>query len=109
MARIDELLEAEAVAAEMAEADQDSAVRTDVRITRGHSRSRTLQVRLNDHELDQLTAYADQRGLPVSTVARLFLLQALSPADDLHAVFDRIERDLSNIRREALSTNAPDT
>ena len=106
MARIDELLEAEAVAAELAEADQGSAVRTDVRITRGQSRSRTLQIRLNEHELDQLTAHADQRGLPVSTVARLVLLQALPPADDLKAVFDRIERDLATVRREALSTRA---
>ena len=108
MARIDELLEAEAVAAEKAEVDQDLAPRTDVRITRGHSRSRTLQVRLNDHELDELTAHADQRGLPVSTMARLLLLQALSPADDLNAAFDRIERDLSTVRREALRTNATD-
>ena len=104
MARIDELLAAEAVTAEEAEADQDSAVFADVRITRGHSRSRTLQVRLNEHELDELAALADQRGLPVSTVARILLLQALSPADDLKATFDRVERDLSAIRRKTLST-----
>lgn len=104
MAGIDEILAAEAHAAEAAEADQDSAVRTDVRITRGHPRSRTLQIRLNNHELDELAALADQRGLPVSTVARLLLLQALSPANDLQAVFDRIERDLSSIRRAAFST-----
>lgn len=107
MGRLDDLLAAEAKAAEAAEAagaDQDSALRTDVRITRGHSRSRTLQVRLNDDELDELTALAAQRGLPVSTVARLLLLQACAPADDLNAIFDRLERDLAAVRRKALST-----
>jgi hypothetical protein len=49
MARIDKLLEAEAVAAEMAEADQDSAVRTDVRITRGHSAQRRCAVTPQTH------------------------------------------------------------
>ena len=104
MGRLEELLAAEAAAAEEAEADQNGTMRTDVRITRGHSRSRTLQVRLNAGELDELAVLADQRGLPVSTFARLLLLHALTPADDLQAVFDRIERDLSTVRRQVLST-----
>lgn len=103
MGRLEDLLAAEAKAAEAAEADQDSALRTDVRITRGHSRSRTLQVRLNDHELDDLRVLAAQRGLPVSTVARLLLLQAFAPGDDLNAIFDRLERDLAAVRRNALN------
>lgn len=104
MARIDDLLAAEAVAAEAAEADQGSARRTDVRITRGHSRSRTLQVRLNEDELEALAVMADQRGLPVSTVARLLLLQALTPVDDVTSTFDRLERDLAAVRHRTLST-----
>lgn len=104
MGGLDDLLAAGADAAEAAEGDQVAALRTDVRITRGHSRSRTLQIRLNDHELDELSALADRRGLPVSTIARLLLLQALAPVDDLKSVFDRLERDLSTVRRTALPT-----
>jgi hypothetical protein len=100
MGRLDDLLVTEAKAAEAAEADQGSAIRADVRITRGHSRSRTLQVRLNENELEALAVMADQRGLPVSTVARLLLLQALTPVDDLKAIFDRMERDLAALRRK---------
>lgn len=104
MGKLDDLLAAEAKAAEAAEADQGSALRTDVRITRGHSRSRTLQIRLNENELDALAEMADHRGLPVSTVARVVLLQALTPVDDLNAIFDRIERDLAALRRTTLTT-----
>lgn len=104
MGGLEDLLAAEAAAAEAAEGDQESALSSDARISRGHSRSRTLQVRLNDHELDELAALADHRRLPVSTLARVLLLQALAPADDFKTVFDRIERDLSMIRRQVLRT-----
>jgi len=99
-----ELLDVEGAAAEAAEVDQESSVRTDVKVTRGHDRARTLQIRLNEEELRELIALAEDRGLPVSTVARQLLLQSLAPADDLKGALDRLERDLSAVRRKALSS-----
>ncbi|MCF8588396.1 hypothetical protein [Gordonia liuliyuniae] len=66
----------------LAEADEieqnpDRVVRNDVKVTRGHGRARTLQVRLNDDEMDAIEAIAAERELPVSTVARDILLQSL--------------------------------
>ena len=98
-----DLLDAEGEAAEAAEADQESPVRTDAKVTRGHNRARTLQIRLNEDELGELIALAKDRGLPVSTVARQLLLQSLVPADDLKGALDRLERDISAVRRKALS------
>jgi hypothetical protein len=78
-------------------------VRTEVKVTRGHDRTKTLQIRPNDDELGELTALAGERGLPVSTVARQLLLQSLAPADDLESALDKLERDISAVRRKALS------
>jgi hypothetical protein len=103
MNELKELLAAEGAAAEAAEADPDSPKRSDVRVTRGHPRSKTLQVRLNDDEVAALVVIAEDRGLPVSTVARHMLLQSLAPADDIKSAFDRLERDLSALRRRVLS------
>lgn len=104
MSELKDLLDAEGSSAEAAEADQESPVRTDVRVTRGHDRTKTLQIRLIDDELDELTAFARERGLPVSTVARQLLLQSLAPVDDLKSALDRLERDISAVRRKALSS-----
>ena len=103
MSELKDLLDAEGAAAEAAEAEQESPVRTDVKVTRGHDRAKTLQVRLNEEELGELAALAKERGLPVSTVARQLLLQSLAPADDLKSALDRLERDISAVRRKALS------
>lgn len=103
MSELKDLLDAEGASAEAAEADQDSPKRTDVRVTRGHDRAKTLQIRLNEDELSELVALAQDRGLPVSTVARQLLLQSLAPADDLKSALDRLERDISAVRRRALS------
>lgn len=103
MNELERLLDAEGTAAEMAEADQQRVARTDVQVTRGHHRTQTLQIRLNEDELAELTALAESRGLPVSTVARQLLIQSLAPGDDLTAALDRLERDISAVRRKALS------
>ncbi len=102
MNELKDLLDEEGTAAETAEADQKSSVRTDGTVTRGHDRAKTLQIRLNADELGQLTALAEDRGLPVSTVARQLLLQSLPPADDLKSALDRLERHVSAVRRKAL-------
>jgi len=103
MSELKDLLDAEGAAVEAAEADQESSARTDVTVTRGHDRAKTLQIRLNDDELGELTALAADRGLPVSTIARQLLLQSLVPADDLKTALDRLERDIAAVRRKALS------
>jgi hypothetical protein len=54
-------------------------------------------------EYDELAAYAQERGLPISTVVRPLVLQAIAPADDLKSALDRLESDLAAVRRKALS------
>jgi hypothetical protein len=97
------LIDAEGRAAEAAEADQVSIARSEAQVTRGHDRTRTLQIRLNEEELGELAAVAKDRGLPISTVARQLLLQSLAPADDLKSALDRLERDVFEVRRKALN------
>ncbi|HEY5854494.1 MAG TPA: CopG family transcriptional regulator [Aldersonia sp.] len=106
MSKIEALLDAEAKAAEGAEStsDPDAPLPSHVSVTRGHPRSRNLQVRFRDYEYEQLAAHADQRGLPVSTVVRMLVLRAIAPADDLASTLDRLESDLAAVRRKVLGT-----
>jgi hypothetical protein len=104
MSKIDDLLAAEAKAVEEAELTSDPApLPAHVKVTRGHPRAKNLQVRFRDDEFDELSAYAEQRGLPVSTVVRSLVLQAIAPVDDLKSALDRLETDLAALRRKALS------
>lgn len=99
--KINDLLDSEALTVEEAEetTDTNAPLPTGVTVTRGHPRARNLQVRFRDEEYQQLTAYADERGLPVSTVARMLVLRAIAPADDLTSALDRLENDLAAVRR----------
>lgn len=103
--KIDDLLAAEAQAVEEAEvtSDPNEPLPDHVKVTRGHPRARNLQVRFRKDEFDELAAYAEQRGLPVSTVVRSLVLQAIAPADDLKSALDKLETDLAAVRRKALS------
>lgn len=103
--KIEQLLASEAEAVEEAEATggPDAPIPDHVKVTRGHPRSRNLQVRFRDDEFAELAAYADHRGLPVSTVVRALVLQAIAPADDLKAALDKLENDLDAVRRKVLS------
>ena len=74
-----------------------------MKVTRGHPRAKNLQVRFREDEYDDLAEYAEQRGLPVSTVVRMLVLQAIAPADDVKAALDRLQSDLAAVRRKALS------
>jgi hypothetical protein len=105
MSKIDDLLAAEAKAVGEAEltSDPDAPLPAHVKVTRGHPRAKNLQVRFRDDEFDELSAYAEQRGLPVSTVVRSLVLQAIAPVDDLKSALDRLETDLAALRRKALS------
>lgn len=64
---------------------------------------RTFRGRFREDEFDELVAYAEYRGLPVSTVMRSLVLQAIAPADDLKSALDRLENDVAAVRRKALS------
>lgn len=79
--RIEGLVAADAKAAEEDEltSDPDAPLPAHVKVTRGHPRARDLQVRFREDEFDELAAHAEQRGLPVSTVIRALVLQAIAP------------------------------
>jgi hypothetical protein len=66
-----------ALEAEASEANSDAPIGPGTRVSRGHDRSRTLQIRLNVDELEELAAAADRVGLPSSTYARTVLLSSL--------------------------------
>ena len=89
---IEELIAAEAEAAEL---NPDAAIRPGSKVTRGHNRVKTLQVRLNDDEFATLTAVAERLGGPASTLARDLLLRGLaSPSESPQAVIARMRADL---------------
>jgi predicted DNA-binding ribbon-helix-helix protein len=76
-------LEAElADEAEAAEANPDAPITDRSTVTRGHARSKVLQVRLNQDEFDAIERLAERRQLPVSTIAREQLLQLIATNDD---------------------------
>lgn len=59
--------------------DPDAPLPPGTKVTRGHPRTKNLQVRFADSEFDLLTEYAYRQGLPVSTVVRLLVLREISP------------------------------
>lgn len=90
--RIDELIAAEAKASEQS---KDAELKPGTKVTRGHGRSKTLQVRLNEDEFAALARVAEERGVPASTLARGLLLRELEGAgEDPQAVIARMRSDL---------------
>ena len=47
----------------------------------------TSEPRLGEDEFNDLVHYAAQRGLPVSTVVRMVVMQTIAPAEDLKAAW----------------------
>ncbi|WP_420176096.1 hypothetical protein [Luteococcus sp. OSA5] len=93
--RIDELIAAEAKASEQ---NKDAEMKPGTKVTRGHGRSRTLQVRLNDDEFAALARVAEERGVPASTLARDLLLRELGDHDtDPRSLLARIRSDLDEL------------
>lgn len=89
---IEDLITAEA---EASERGKDAPIRPGTKLTRGHGRSRTLQVRLNAEELQELATLAQQRGIPASTLARDLLLTHLGGVDNApRSVIARLRADL---------------
>ncbi|MCG6568450.1 ribbon-helix-helix protein, CopG family [Tessaracoccus sp. Y36] len=92
---ISDLIAAEA---EAAERNRDAGLKPGSRVTRGHQRAKTLQVRLNAEELEALTRLAERRGLPVSTLARDILLTQLAGSDEsAGALIARIRAELDDL------------
>ena len=92
---ISDLIAAEA---EAAERNRDAGLEPGSRVTRGHQRAKTLQVRLNAEELEALTRLAERRGLPVSTLARDILLTQLAASDEsAGALIARIRAELDDL------------
>lgn len=75
---INDLLTSEAAASER---NPDAPIKPGSRVTRGHSRANTLQVRLNDDELAALNSLAETRGIPISTLARHLLMGQVSAGE----------------------------
>lgn len=76
--------------AEAIDADRDAAITESTTVTRGHGRSKTLQIRLNPEELEELERVAATRGLPTSTVAREAVLRLIRPAEAPSAAKQRL-------------------
>src|SRR4051812_40117111 len=76
------------------EANPDAPI-TDSKITRGHGRSKTLQIRLNEEELRQLEQLAGSRGLPTSTVAREAILRLIRPDEQRSAAARRLVEEFA--------------
>lgn len=77
MSKLSDLIAAESASAEAADDSVDAPLPEHVRVTRGHDRSKVLQVRLNEDEHRLLTKLADESHLPVSTFVRSFLLKLI--------------------------------
>ena len=105
---LDELIEQEGAAAEAARGtNEDAPLPAHVKVTRGHDRARVLQVRLNDDEVERLTTYANDLGVPVSTALRALALEVLTSKgegnDNLEAALARLESDMLDVKRLAKS------
>ena len=84
--------------ADAAERNPDAAIKPGSNVTRGHQRARTLQVRLNVEELDALSRMAEQRGLPISTLARDLLLAHMADSDNsAKALIAKIRAELDDL------------
>lgn len=93
--KIEDLIAAEAAASEQ---NKDAELQPGTKITRGHGRAKTLQIRLNYEEFTALARAAEERGIPVSTLARDLLLRELEGAgEDPQAVIARMRSDLDTL------------
>ncbi len=78
MSRVSDLIAAEVAAAEAASDRPGEPLPGNVRVTRGHDRSRVLQVRLSEEEFKALAERAGEQQVPASTFARAVILRGLA-------------------------------
>ena len=89
---VEDLIAAEAAASE---ADKDAELKPGSTLTRGHSRTKTLQVRLNEDEMQALAQLADRRGVPASALARDLLMTQIAAGEGTpRAMIARLRADL---------------
>jgi uncharacterized protein YbaP (TraB family) len=81
--------------ADAIDANRDAAITDATTVSRGHRRSKTLQIRLNPEELEELERVAAGRGLPTSTVAREAILRLIRPAAARSAAARRLIEDFA--------------
>lgn len=96
------------IEAEASEAARDMDIPADAKPTRP-GRASVLSVRLAQDELAALTTLAEERGIPVSTMARSLIVEALH-ADygsdtDLHDAVVRALRE--TLRADVLAPHTP--
>lgn len=98
MSDVSDLLDAEGVASE---AGKDAPLQPGTTVTRGHGRTKTLQVRLNDDEYAAVTALAETRNVPVSTLVRSLILPVITAGVDTPAVrIERLRRELDLLSQQ---------
>lgn len=78
MSKVSDLIAAEVAAAEAASDRLGEPLPDHVRVTRGHDRSRVLQVRLSEEEYAALAERAGEQHVPASTFARAVILRGLA-------------------------------
>lgn len=84
--------------ADETERNPDAPIKPGSKVSRGHQRAKTLQVRLKVEEFDALTRLAEERGLPTSTLARDLLLSQLAGSDEsAKALIARIRAELDHL------------
>ena len=89
---VEDLIAAEAAASE---AHRDADLKPGSTLTRGHSRTKTLQVRLNEEEMQALAQLAQRRGVPASTLARDLLMTQIAAGEATpQAMIARLRADL---------------
>ncbi len=78
MMSVKKLIEREVAAAENASDDPNAPLPSHIRVTRGHDRTRVLQIRLSDDEYQAVLDQADSEHVPASTFARDILLRGIA-------------------------------
>ncbi|MFT4087790.1 MAG: DUF6290 family protein [Gordonia sp. (in: high G+C Gram-positive bacteria)] len=96
MSEIESKLDRAIAEAAEIEDDPDRVVRADTKITRG-ARGRVLQVRLNDEEMAAIESLAEERGLPVSTLARDMLLRCMQDPAEVSSEERQLQANLTNL------------
>lgn len=81
--------------ADAIDANREAAITEATTVSRGHGRSKTLQIRLNPEEFEELERVAARRGLPTSTVAREAILRLIRPAAARSATARRLVEDFA--------------
>jgi hypothetical protein len=74
-------------------------------VRRNREASSVYSLRLPETVIAQLNQVADELDVPVSALIRGFILDGLAAREggDLRSALDKLERDLSEVRRRALT------